>query len=196
MTPQLVLASTSPTRQLILREAGIRFVVVPSEVDEVLFAAAISSVVAVLARQKAEAVANRLETGLVLGCDSLLDIDGVAYGKPGSSEEAVTRWRAQRGREGVLHTGHVLIDVERQLTEVEVVSTVVRFGTPTDLEIGRYVESGEPLDKAGAFTLEGRSSAFLRGIEGDPGNVRGLSVAALGRLLVRLGWSITDFWSE
>lgn len=196
MIPELVLASASPTRQLILGEAGIRFSVIASEVDEVMFRAATSTVVDSLARQKAEAVAGRLETGLVLGCDSLLDIEGSAFGKPASNEEAKARWRRLRATAGVLHTGHVLIDVATGASVAEVVSTLVRFGTPTDLEIDRYVESGEPLNKAGAFTLEGRSSAFLVGIEGDAGNVRGLSVAALGRLLERLGWSITDFWTD
>jgi septum formation protein len=196
MTPELVLASASPTRQLILLEAGIRFRALSSDVDEVVFPAATDTVVAALARQKAEAVASRLDAGLVLGCDSLLDLDGIAYGKPSSASTAKERWRFQRGREGVLHTGHVLIDVQSGATSLEVVSTVVRFGSPSDQEIDSYVNSGEPLDKAGAFTLEGRSSAFLRGIDGDAGNVRGLSVAALGRLLARQGWSIVDFWSD
>lgn len=195
MMPDLVLASTSPTRQLILREAGIRFSVMASDIDEVLFPADAATVVEALARQKAEAVASRLRAGLVLGCDSLLEIEGSAFGKPASPAEARQRWRDQRAHDGVLHTGHVLIDVISGNQASEVVSTIVRFGSPNDREIDLYVESGEPLDKAGAFTLEGRSSAFLAGIDGDAGNVRGLSTAALGRLLHGLGWSITDFWT-
>lgn len=196
MTPDLVLASSSPTRRLILTEAGIRFRVIASDVEEVIFPAPTDNLVAALAQQKAAAVASQLDSALVLGCDSLLDLDGVAYGKPSSKAEAKERWRLQRGRDGVLYTGHVLIDAQGGTTSAEVVSTVVRFGSPSDQEIDSYVESGEPLDKAGSFTLEGRSSAFLRGIDGDAGNVRGLSVAALARLLARQSWSIVDFWSE
>ena len=193
---ELVLASASPTRRAILHQAGLHFRVIASDTDESLFDATTPVLVEALARQKSRAVAARLDHGLVLGCDSLLDVDGVAYGKPASKGDAIARWKLQRGRSGTLFTGHVLIDASDGREVTEVVATVVHFGVPSDEEIARYVDSQEPLDKAGAFTLEGRSSAFLRGIDGDAGNVRGLSIPALSRLLGALGWSVMDFWRE
>lgn len=194
MTPTLVLASASPTRRAILDAAGIAHEVEPSDAPEDLNAASTAELVLALAWRKAGIVAERREHGLVLGCDSLLDLDGHAYGKPSSAEEAERRWRAQRGHTGTLFTGHVLIDATSGVGEAEVVATTVRFGAPSDAEIEAYVASGEPLDKAGAFTLEGRSAPFLLGIDGDAGNVRGLSLPALARLLRAHGLSVTDFW--
>jgi septum formation protein len=196
VTPSLVLASSSPTRRAILADAGVRFLVDASGTDETLFDAPTANLVAQFAREKAVAVAPRHITAFVLGCDSLLDIDGQAYGKPGSPLEAERRWQAQRGRSGVLYTGHVLVSTATGEQHAEVVATAVHFGHPTDLEISAYVQSGEPLDKAGALTLEGRSAAFIDSIEGDAGNVRGLSLPALARLLGHHGWSITDFWTD
>jgi septum formation protein len=196
MTSELILASTSATRRQILEAAGIRFRVEPSGVDEVMFPAATAEVVTRLARQKAQAVATRVGDGLVLGCDSLLDIDGQAFGKPASREDAVQRWLRQRGSVGTLFTGHVLVDAASGVSHAESVATVVRFGRPSDREIESYVETGEPLDKAGAFTLEGRSGPFIESVDGDPGNVRGLSLPALRRLLGAHGRSIVEFWTE
>ena len=196
MTPSLVLASSSPTRRAILADAGVRFLVDASGTDETFFDAPTAELVAQFAREKAVAVAPRHSMALVLGCDSLLDIGGQPYGKPASPLDAERRWQSQRGHTGVLYTGHALVSSATGQLYAEVVATAVHFGHPTDLEINAYVQSGEPLDKAGAFTLEGRSAAFIDSIEGDAGNVRGLSLPALARLLRHHGWSITDFWTD
>lgn len=194
MTPDLVLASASPTRRAILSDAGVRFIVDPSGADETRSDAPTAQVVESLAREKANAVLPRHASALVLGCDSLLDIEGHAFGKPSSLADAERRWRSHRGSSGVLFTAHVLVSASTGEEYAEVVATTVHFGRPTDLEIEAYVRSGEPLDKAGAFTLEGRSAPFIDAIEGDAGNVRGLSMPALARLIGLHGWSITDFW--
>ena len=191
----LILASASTTRAKILAEAGVTFRVQASAVNEDFDDAPTIEVVAELAARKARAVVETLADALVLGCDSLLDVEGIAYGKPSSPADAAERWRTIRGRSGTLMTGHVMIDAATRREAREVVATVVHFGRPSETEIEAYVRSGEPLDKAGAFTLEGRSSAFIRGIEGDAGNVRGLSVPALTRLLRSFNCSITDFWA-
>jgi septum formation protein len=196
MTAELVLASASVSRRLILQAAGIRFRVEPSAIEEVMFSASTAEIAGALARQKAEAVGARIARGLVLGCDSLLDIDGQAFGKPASAEDAVERWQRQRGVSGTLFTGHVLVDAGSGVSKAETVGTVIHFGRPSDAEIQSYVGTGEPLDKAGAFTLEGRSAPFIERIEGDPGNVRGLSMPALRRLLQAHGRSIVEFWTE
>ena len=154
-----------------------------------------------LARRKATAVAALHPDALVIGCDSLLDVDGVAWGKAASAEEAGRRWRAVRGRSATLLTGHCLIDaasavdVTAAARAAEVVATTVRFGRPTDTEIDAYVATGEPLAVAGGFTIEGRGAPFVEGVDGDPGNVIGLSLPALRRLLARLGVAITDLWA-
>jgi septum formation protein len=196
MTPELVLASTSHTRHVILDDAGIRHRVERSDVDEVMFSAPTAQVVATLAGQKAAAVASRVSTGLVLGCDSLLDVNERAFGKPASAEEAIHWWLDRKGSVGTLFTGHVMIDAATGSGHTETVATVVHFGSPSTREIEDYVASGEPLDKAGAFTLEGRSGAFIERVEGDPGNVRGLSLPALRRLLAAHGLSIVEFWTD
>ncbi|MFD9910821.1 Maf family protein, partial [Streptomyces sp. NPDC059063] len=133
---------------------------------------------------------------LVVGCDSVLELDGQALGKPADAEEATARWKAMRGRAGVLQTGHSVYDTESGRHASAVASTVVRFGEPTDAEIAAYVASGEPLHVAGAFTLDGRSAPFIDGIDGDHGNVIGLSLPLLRRLLAELGVGITQLWAD
>ncbi|MBO0692076.1 MAG: septum formation protein Maf [Acidimicrobiaceae bacterium] len=173
-----------------------------SGLDEAAFEASDpSGLTARLARAKAEAVAGsaKADGALVLGCDSLLDVGGVAYGKPSDAASAVAHWRRLRGRRALLHTGHHLIDTSRggesppaAIGRVE--STVVEFGDPTDAEIDAYVASGEPLAVAGGFTIDGRGGAFVAGIEGNPSNVIGLSIPLLRDMLATLGISYTDLW--
>jgi septum formation protein len=204
--PRLVLASASPARLATLRAAGLRPDVQVSGVAEVAVPGEAPAVTALrLAGLKADAVAAQTaaETGavLVLGCDSVLELDGVAVGKPGSADVAAAGWRAMRGRAGVLHTGHRLIRLDpggrAAARRVEgVASTVVRFGEPSDAEIDAYVATGEPLAVAGGFTVDGLGAAFVRGVDGDPSNVVGVSVPLLRDLAGRLGISWPDLWQR
>ncbi len=193
----LVLASQSPARLGLLRQAGLAPEVLVSGVDEDSVTAATPAELAlVLAEAKAGAVAGRPEAAdaLVVGCDSVLELDGRALGKPVDAEDATARWKAMRGRSAVLQTGHCVIDTASGRRASATAGTVVRFGEPSDAEIAAYVATGEPLHVAGAFTLDGRSSAFIDGIDGDHGNVVGLSLPLLRRLLAELGVRITDLW--
>ena len=150
-----------------------------------------------LARMKAQAVAATLpaEPGvLVLGCDSVLAFDGQILGKPHTPAEATKRWRAMRGRSGVLHTGHHLTDLVTGKQAEDVGATVVHFADLTDDEILAYVASGEPLHVAGAFTIDGKGAAFVERIEGDAGNVIGLSLPLLRRLLMTFGLTVPQLW--
>ncbi|MFD8657007.1 Maf family protein, partial [Streptomyces mirabilis] len=149
------------------------------------------------AEAKASVVAARPEVqgALVIGCDSVLDLDGEALGKPADAEEATARWKAMRGRAGTLQTGHCVYDTAAKRYASGTASTVVRFGDPTDAEIAAYVASGEPLHVAGAFTLDGRSAPFVEGIDGDHGNVIGISLPLVRRLLAELGVGITELWT-
>ncbi|MDH6110839.1 septum formation protein [Kitasatospora sp. MAP12-15] len=192
----LVLASASPARLGLLRQAGLDPQVIVSGVDEdALSAATPAELALVLAEAKADAVAGQLTDGeLVIGCDSVLELDGQALGKPADPAEALERWRAMRGRSGVLRTGHCVIDSANGRRASATASTTVHFGTPDDAELDAYITSGEPLHVAGAFTLDGRSAPFLEGIEGDHGNVIGLSLPLLRRLLADVDVRITDLW--
>ncbi|MFC8697413.1 nucleoside triphosphate pyrophosphatase [Streptomyces parvus] len=199
MTDQrrLVLASASPARLSLLRQAGFAPEVIVSGVDEdALSAPTPAELALVLARAKAAAVAERPEAAgaLVIGCDSVLELDGEALGKPADAEEATARWKSMRGRAGILQTGHSVIDTASGRTASATASTVVRFGEPSDAEVAAYVASGEPLHVAGAFTLDGRSAPFVDAIEGDHGNVIGLSLPLLRRLLGELNVSVTELW--
>ena len=212
----LHLASTSPARLATLRAAGIEPVVIPSEVDEeaaVREAAAASGgplspheLVLLLARLKAEAVAagpgpdGAPITGLVLGGDSAFELGGRVYGKPHRPEVALERWREQRGRSGVLHSGHWLIELVdgRAVGETGATSAaVVRFADDIDdAELEAYVASGEPLEVAGAFTIDAKGGAFIDRIEGDPHTVVGLGLPTLRRMVRELGHDWPSLWNR
>ncbi|HUV48598.1 MAG TPA: nucleoside triphosphate pyrophosphatase [Actinomycetes bacterium] len=201
---RFVLASASPARLGLLRAAGVDPEVMVSGVDEDSVSGPPGELALVLAEHKAHAVADRLaltdqvESTLVLGCDSVLERDDVAFGKPDSVDEAVARWRQMRGQQGVLHTGHCLIGLtghhqgHRSISALA--SATVRFGSPSDAEIDAYVATGEPLKVAGGFTLDRLGGWFVDGIEGDPGTVLGLSLPLLRRLLIDLDVSVPSLW--
>jgi nucleoside triphosphate pyrophosphatase len=192
----VVLASASPARLAVLRAAGLEPEVIVSGVDESAYTADTPAELAgLLAQAKAAAVASALDAGLVIGCDSLLDLDGRALGKPASAAQAAQRWREMSGRTGTLVTGHCVIDAATGQQARAVAATRVRFGTPSEAEIAAYIASGEPLSVAGAFTLDGRGGWFVEGIDGDHGTVLGVSLPVLRRLLASLGVSVTALWS-
>ena len=194
---RVVLASASPARLAVLRAAGVDPEVIVSGVDEDVYSAPTTGeLTQVLASAKASAVASRLSDGLVIGCDSMLDLDGRAYGKPASAEEAEARWHQMSGKTGTLFTGHCVIDVASGRCEAAVAATTVRFGTPTDAEISAYVATGEPLNMAGAFTIEGLGGWFIDSIDGDHNNVIGISVPLLRGLFRDLGVTIPELWAR
>jgi septum formation protein len=194
---RVVLASASPARLAVLRAAGIHPDVIVSGVDEDVYSAPTTGeLTQVLASAKASAVASTLNDGLVIGCDSMLDLDGRAYGKPASPAEAAARWHAMSGKTGTLYTGHCVIDVASGKYEAAVAATTVRFGTPTEAEISAYVATGEPLTMAGAFTIEGLGGWFVDSIDGDHNNVIGISIPLLRRLFLDLGVTIPQLWNQ
>ncbi len=204
-TPGLLLASRSPARLATLRAAGLAPEVRVSEVDEDAVVAAYgvddpSDVALLLARAKAEDVAQHVEGVLVVGCDSVLDLDGVAYGRPADAEDAVRRWHGMRGRQGVLRTGHWLVDTRSPedggtgASVGELSSAGVRFADLDDREVEAYVATGEPLRVAGAFTLDGLGGAYVDGVDGDPHAVVGIGLPTLRRLLGQVGVRWSDMW--
>lgn len=196
MTRELVLASASPARRETLCSAGLTPRVLVSGVDESLVRAVAPADVALeLAEAKATAVARRVSGALVVGCDSVLELDGQIHGKPSSDAEATERWRRMRNRTGVLHTGHCVVDTSAGRQVSRTGSTVVEFAGVSDAEIEAYVATGEPLRVAGAFTLDGLGGAFVRRIDGDPHNVVGISLPLLRDLLLELGVCWTDLWA-
>lgn len=213
----IVLASKSSGRLATLRAAGIEPQVAVSEVDERAVEQQVRSaqdcgpqvVVQALALAKAQAVAHQLgRSGLagwryVVGCDSMLLIDGQLVGKPASADDAVERWRSMCGRSATLFTGHAVIALSPtkgyspDSPQAQGVSrAVINFAEVSDKEIAAYVASGEPMYCAGAFTIDGLGGAFIESIEGDPHGVVGLSLPLLRRLLAQLGVTWTDLWQS
>ncbi|WP_404311709.1 Maf family nucleotide pyrophosphatase [Agrococcus terreus] len=201
---QLILASASPARLALLRQAGIEPIVRPTDVDEDLLVEAheaehgplaADAYVLLLARAKAEALLDQDPLtgfdGLVLGGDSSLELDGAMLGKPHTPERAKERWLQQRGREATLHSGHWMLRVQGgriQDSAHVATATTLRFSADIDeAEIDAYVATGEPLQVAGAFTIDGRGAAFIDTITGDPSTVIGMSIPAVRRLARELG---------
>ena len=201
--PLLVLASASPARLATLRAAGLSPAVEVSGVDEEQAAASLTDpsvqeLVLVLAQAKARSVAAAGHGGdvIVLGCDSLLEFEGAALGKPADTATARSRWQRMRGRSGVLHTGHCLIRCSDGESRSAVSSTTVDFADITDQELDAYLATGEPQRVAGAFTIDGFGGAFIDGMNGDPHNVVGVSLPMVRGLLRELGVTWTDLWSR
>ncbi len=192
----LILASASPARRQLLESAGIPAQVLVSQLNEAAFNITHPpELVQTLAQAKAEVVAQQLERpALVLGCDSVLVLEGEIYGKPANSATAIQRWQRMRGKTGQLLTGHALLDRYQSQTLVDVDCTDVTFADVTDAEITAYVNSGEPLACAGCFALDGRGSLFVSEIKGNPSNVIGLSLPLLRLMLAKLGYQVTAFW--
>lgn len=193
--PPLILASASTARLRLLRTAGIEPFVCPSDFDESsVLTTSPKDLVQTLAQAKARAVASQFNGSLILGCDSILALQGEIHGKPATAEEAMTRWRQMRGQTGELYTGHALIDQVQQTSVVHYQMTKVSFALLNDREIEAYVATGEPLHCAGAFALEGYGGLFVEKIEGCHSNVIGLSMPLLRQMLAELHYDVTDFW--
>lgn len=194
-----MLASASPARSWLLSSAGLRFSVRASGIDEGEADGLGPAEAALeLAGRKARTVAETLadDDALVLGCDSLLEFDGSTWGKPECAEEVARRWKRMRGKTGLLHTGHVLMQAPSGPTVSEVDTALIRFGSPNDSEIAAYASTPEALQVAGPFTLEGRSAPWIESIDGNYGTVTGVSLAALRRLLAALDVDIVDLWDS
>ncbi|WP_105566979.1 Maf family protein [Microbacterium halophytorum] len=207
------LASTSPARLMLMRQAGIEPRLESPRVDEEAVVAAVeadegrtlapSEHVLLLARRKAEDVAGRLAdegfSGLVIGGDSMFELAGVVYGKPHTPERATARWHDMRGRTGVLHSGHSVYHVtpDGSYEAHAVAEARVRFASDiTDHEIDAYVATGEPLHVAGAFTVDSLGGAFIESVEGDPSTVVGMSLSTIRRLVRDLGVDWTALWNR
>ena len=196
---RVVLASQSPARLATLRSAGLDPEVVVSGVDESTGATDDPEHLSVeLARLKALAVAGGLDgadgPALVVGCDSVLELDGEIHGKPGTAEAATERWRRMRGRSGILHTGHCVVDTGAGRVVARAARTVVHFADLTDDEIDAYVATGEPLRVAGAFTIDGLGGAYVSAIEGDPHTVVGIGLPLLREIMAELGYAWHELW--
>jgi septum formation protein len=194
MTIRFVLASASPARRETLLRAGVVPEVIVSGVDESrITAGTTAALVQELANAKALVVSKQLRgEALVLGCDSLFEFEGAALGKPASIGDAIAQWQRMRGRTGILHTGHCLIDCAAERMAMGTVSTILHFADVTDEEILVYCSSGEPFNVAGGFTIDGFGGWFVDMIEGDHHNVVGLSLPLLRRLLRELNFGLPD----
>jgi septum formation protein len=193
---QVILASSSTSRLRLLESAGITPKVLISGVDEEASEFDLlspSELVIALAILKAHTVKeNAPENSLIIGCDSTFEFNGKSLGKPGNRENAIARCKELSGKSGYLHTGHCLIDLKQGIELSERSTAKVQFAQMTEAEIIDYVDSGEPLNVAGGFTLDGLSAPFVTNIEGDPSGIIGLSLPLLRKMIISLGYS----WPE
>jgi septum formation protein len=191
--PKIVLASQSTSRKRLLVDAGLHPEIIVSHVDEetdFFNAMSPADMVIALAISKAHTVREMIDyPAIIIGCDSTFDVDGISFGKPGTPEIARQRARAISGRSGLLHTGHCIIDTEKGVEIADRVTTQVTFSELTDDEIEDYIASGEPLQVAGGFTLDGHGSPFIPVIQGDYTNVVGISMPFLRTALTELGYT-------
>jgi septum formation protein len=215
---QVCLASTSPARLMLLRQAGIEPITLAPDVDEDAVIAGVEAAegrrldadehVLLLARRKAADVAARVAAdgfegavfdGIVIGGDSMFEIDGEILGKPYTPEAAIRRWRQMRGRTGMLHSGHSVIRIgggDPAEAHAVAAASVGFAADVTDAEIAAYVASGEPLHVAGAFTIDSLGGPFIERVEGDPSTVVGMSLSSVRRLAGQLGVVWTDLWNR
>lgn len=201
-SPTFILASTSPARLMLLEQAGFAPIVCRSNFDESqVKISEPKELVQALARCKAEVVAQEFTPPdpnhspmLILGCDSVLLLDGEIYGKPETPEVAIARWQKMRGSVGELYTGHALIDLTQGNTLVRCQVTKVYFAPMSDRQIVSYVATGEPLNCAGCFAIDGQGGLFVEKLEGCHTNVIGLSLPLLRLMITDLGYDVTDFW--
>lgn len=208
---QLILASASPARLATLTSAGINPIVRVSHVDEEAIQLRMtestpSEIAQALAQAKCEKVAQELAeinelkpNTIVIGCDSVFELNGKPYGKPHNATEAKARWQEMMNSTGILHTGHYVIFTNEegdQIATGATASTEVHMGEITNAEMDAYLNTGEPLAVAGGFTLDGLGGAFVQGVTGDPSNVVGISLPTVRNLLKQLGITWTDLWNQ
>jgi septum formation protein len=192
---RFILASASPARRQLLTTIGIEAEVQPSRFDESTIQTANPvDLVQTLAFEKARLVAREHSSALVLGCDSVMTLEGEIFGKPKDRAEAIARWRQMRGRTGELYTGHALFDLYQNRTIVRYQKTLVEFALVSEHQIEAYVDTHEPLYCAGCFALDGKGGLFVEQIQGCHSNVIGLSLPLLRQLLADLSYDVTDFW--
>lgn len=213
--PVFVLASASPARRRLLEKAGLSPFICPSRFDESQIQLTHpGQLVETLALSKAQVVVEQIQQGkaiippnsltpqliptentLVLGCDSILVVAGEIHGKPKDEAEAIRRWQTMRGQVGQLYTGHALFDIQSNRKQVQAKVTNVHFAAASDEEIQAYVATGEPMNCAGCFALEGRGGLFIEQLEGCHTNVIGLSLPLLRQMLHQFGYKLNDFWN-
>ena len=202
MSFPVILASASPARLMLLRSQNIQPIVIASEInekeiEEQLKESSTEIIVKELSIAKANYVLTNnvsLNTGILIAADSMLEFESQSLGKPLNAENAIARWQKMRGKSGVLHTGHTVIRLDNKQTITRVVSTKVEFANVDDKEILDYVATKEPINVAGAFTIDSLGAAFVKEVQGDHSNVIGLSLPALREIVRELGLSWTSLW--
>jgi len=199
MTPHVILASASPARRALLLRAGITPEIIVSGIDEEtpeLLAMSPTELAYELALRKGSAIAHGRTDGFIIACDSVFELDGILYGKPGAPQVAKERLQQMSGRTGTLHTGHALINISSGHVERALTSTDVTIVEMSEAEIDAYIATGEPLQVAGAFTIDSLGGPLVAGISGDPSNVEGLSLPTLRELFARFGVGWETFLTQ